>query len=90
MHRLSGIPLFLLLLLLLLLSGYLLFFLLGQLITGPMRALTDTANRISLGELDLTVTATGPQEIRELGAALERMRHSIKVATERLSNKRIH
>ena len=78
-------PLTLTLLLLFLLSGYLLFFLLSKLITGPMRALTDTANRISLGELDLAVTAAGPREIRELGAAFERMRHSIRVATERLS-----
>ncbi|MCI5132159.1 MAG: HAMP domain-containing protein [Candidatus Electrothrix sp. EH2] len=83
-------PLTLTLLFLLLLSGYLLFLLLDKLITQPMQALTDTANRISLGELDIAVRAAGPREIRELGAALERMRHSIKVATERLSEKRIH
>lgn len=83
-------PFTFILLFLLLLSGYLLFFLLDKLITQPMQALTDTANRISLGELDIVVTATGPREIRELGAALERMRHSIKVAAERLSENRIH
>lgn len=83
-------PFTLILLFLLLLSGYLFFLLFDKLITRPMQALTDTANRISLGELDIIVTATGPREIRELGAALERMRHSIKVATERLSENRIH
>ncbi len=78
-------PLTLVLLLLFLLSAYILFVLMDKLITEPMRILTNVANRISLGELDLAIMAAGPREIRELGAALERMRHSIKVAMERLS-----
>ncbi|WP_339138164.1 MAG: zinc-ribbon domain-containing protein [Candidatus Electrothrix sp. GW3-4] len=78
-------PLTLALLLLFVLSAYILFVLLDKLITEPMRSLTNVANRISLGELDLAIMAAGPREIRELGAALERMRHSIKVAMERLS-----
>ncbi|CAK8722734.1 hypothetical protein GMJAKD_11955 [Candidatus Electrothrix aarhusensis] len=78
-------PLTLVLLLLFFLAAYLLFVLLDKLITEPMRSLTNVANRISLGELDLAIMAAGPREIRELGAALERMRHSIKVAMERLS-----
>lgn len=78
-------PFTLILLLLFLLVAYIIFLLLNKLITQPMRTLTNVANRISLGELDLAIIATGPREIRELGAALERMRHSIKVAMERLS-----
>ncbi|MCI5223794.1 MAG: HAMP domain-containing protein, partial [Candidatus Electrothrix sp. AR4] len=65
--------------------GYILFFLLDRLITDPMRTLTNIANRISLGELDLAIMTGGPREVRELGAALERMRHSIKVAMERIT-----
>ena len=78
-------PFTLILLLLFLLAACIIFLLLKKLITQPMRNLTNVANRISLGELDLAIIATGPREIRELGAALERMRHSIKVAMERLS-----
>ncbi|MCI5160342.1 MAG: HAMP domain-containing protein [Candidatus Electrothrix sp. AUS1_2] len=77
-------PLTLILFFLFLLSGYILFVLLDKLIAEPMRSLTNIANRISLGELDLAIISAGPREIRELGAALERMRHSIKVATERM------
>ncbi|MCW5213261.1 HAMP domain-containing protein [Desulfobulbus sp. TB] len=73
------------LLLLFFLATCILLVFLNKLITQPMRNLTNVANRISLGELDLAIIATGPREIRELGAALERMRHSIKVAMERLS-----
>ena len=77
-------PLTIALLLFFLFCGYLLFVLLDKLVTEPMRSLTNVANRISLGELDLAITSAGPRETRELGAALERMRHSIKVAMERL------
>ncbi|XCN72120.1 MAG: zinc-ribbon domain-containing protein [Candidatus Electrothrix aestuarii] len=77
-------PLTVVLLGLFLLSGYIVFVLLDKLVTEPMRSLTNIANRISLGELDLAITSAGPREIRELGAGLERMRHSIKVAMERL------
>jgi HAMP domain-containing protein len=77
-------PFTLVLLALFFLAIYIIFALLDKLVTEPMRTLTNIANRISLGELDLAIMATGPREIRELGAALERMRHSIKVAMERL------
>jgi HAMP domain-containing protein len=78
-------PFTLLLLALFFLSAYILFILLDKLVTEPMRSLTNTANRISLGELDLAIMIKGPRETRELGAALERMRHSIKVAMDRLN-----
>ncbi|MCI5147874.1 MAG: HAMP domain-containing protein [Candidatus Electrothrix sp. MAN1_4] len=77
-------PLTLIVLSLLLLSAYMMFVLLNKLITEPIRTMTNIANRISLGELNLAIMAAGPREIRNLGAALERMRHSMKVAMERL------
>lgn len=67
-----------------LLTGFIVLFLLTRTITQPMQELTDIANRISLGELDLTVSPRGPREMRELAAAFERMRFSIKAAVDRL------
>jgi nitrate/nitrite-specific signal transduction histidine kinase len=68
-----------------LLSGILVLFLLTSMITKPMRELTDVANRISLGELDLVIEPDGPREMRALAIAFERMRISIKAAVERLT-----
>jgi len=68
-----------------LLSGILVLFLLTSMITKPMRELTDVANRISLGELDLVIEPDGPREMRALAVAFERMRISIKAAVERLT-----
>lgn len=67
-----------------LILGCLILFFLTRTITRPMQELTDVANRISLGELDLVVTPSGPREMRELGTAFERMRFSIKAAVDRL------
>ncbi len=67
-----------------LLIGFITLFLLTRTITKPMQELTDVANRISLGELDLTISPRGPREMRELAAAFERMRFSIKAAVDRL------
>ncbi len=61
------------------------FILLDRLVTNQIRSLTNIANRISLGELDLAIMSGGPREMRELGAAIERMRHSIKMAMERIT-----
>jgi HAMP domain-containing protein/DNA-directed RNA polymerase subunit RPC12/RpoP len=66
------------------LVGFLIFIFLTRSITRPMRELTDVANRISLGEMDLAVKPRGPREMRELAVAFERMRFSIKAAMERL------
>jgi len=68
-----------------LLSGFLVLFLLTRMITRPMQELTEIANRISLGELNLEITPAGPREMRALATAFERMRISIKAAVERLS-----
>jgi HAMP domain-containing protein len=70
-----------------LLSALLLFVLIDWLIVRPARTLTNIANRVSLGELDLAITAEGSREMRDLGTALERMRHSVRIAVERLTIK---
>ncbi len=64
--------------------GFVIFLLLTRSITKPTRELTDMANRISLGEMDLTITPRGPREMRELAVAFERMRYSVKAAMDRL------
>jgi len=81
-------PLFLVPAGLALLAALLLAALLNSLVVRPARSLTSIANRISLGELDLAITAEGSRELRDLGAALERMRHSVRIAVERLTAKR--
>ncbi|MCI5144746.1 MAG: HAMP domain-containing protein [Candidatus Electrothrix sp. AR3] len=68
-----------------LLFCYLVLFLVDGLITRPMRSLTSIANRISLGELDLAITPDGSREIHDLGTALTRMRHSIKITMEKMT-----
>uniref|UniRef100_UPI0040572A2D zinc-ribbon domain-containing protein n=1 Tax=Candidatus Electronema sp. TaxID=2698783 RepID=UPI0040572A2D len=82
-------PLFLVPAGLALLAALLLAALLNSLVIRPARVLTNTANRISLGELDLAITAEGCRELRDLGTALERMRHSVRIAVERLTAKRL-
>lgn len=69
-----------------LIIGCIILFLLTRTITRPMQDLTDVANRISLGELDLVVVPSGPSEMRELATAFERMRFSIKSAVDRLKS----
>ena len=81
-------PLFLVPVGLALCAAILLLVLLNSLVIRPARALTNIANRISLGELDLAITVEGCRELRDLGAALERMRHSVRIAVERLTVKR--
>ncbi len=69
----------------LLVVGFIIFILLNRVITMPMKELTNVANRISLGEMDLVVKCRGPREMRNLAVAFERMRYSIKGAMARLS-----
>jgi len=67
-----------------LLIGFIVFFFLSRAISKPTKELTEVANRISLGEMDLTITPKGPREMRELAIAFERMRFSVKAAMDRL------
>ncbi len=67
-----------------LIVGFIVLLILTRAITRPMQELTDVANRISLGELDLEIKPSGPREMRQLAAAFDRMRYSIKTAMDRL------
>ena len=68
----------------LLFIGLLMAIFLSSLIAKPMSELTDVANRISFGQLDLEIPSKGPREMRELATAFDRMRVSIKAALDRL------
>ena len=68
-----------------LLIGCIVFLILARIITKPMQELTDVVNRIGVGEMDIEVKPSGPHEMRQLAAAFERMRYSIKAAMDRLS-----
>ncbi len=69
------------------LTGCIAFFLLSKTIARPMRELTNVANRISLGEMELIVTPSGPREMRELAVAFERMRYSVNMALSAFKKK---
>lgn len=60
------------------------FFLVARTISSPIRMLTQAAEKISLGDIDLPIDIQGGGEIGELAASLERMRFSIKAAMNRL------
>lgn len=64
--------------------GFIIFLLLTRAITAPTRQLTEMANRISLGEMDLVIKPRGPREMRELAVAFERMQYSVNAAMDRL------
>lgn len=66
-----------------LLVGLFLFIFLTRAITRPLKELTEVANQVSRGKVDLAVRASGPREMRELANAFERMRFSIKIVMER-------
>ncbi len=70
------------------LGGLLLFLAIARFIGLPVIKLTRIVNRISLGELDLTITPHGPREVKELAEACEQMRYSVKNAIERLRKAR--
>lgn len=54
----------------------------------PIRSLSEVADRISMGDLDVTVNVEGQGEVARLGQSIERMRTSVKTAMERLENRR--
>ena len=67
--------------------GYLSFLVVARTISTPIKLLTQAAEKISLGEIDLPIEVKGGGEIGELAASLERMRFSIKTAINRLRRK---
>ena len=64
--------------------GSLFFYLIARSISNPIKALTDAAQKISLGEIDLPINVKGGGEIADLAASLERMRVSVQAAIDRL------
>jgi predicted Zn finger-like uncharacterized protein len=67
--------------------GCLSFFLVARSISMPIKSLTQAAEKISLGEIDIPVNVKGSGEIRELATSLERMRFSVNTALNRLHRK---
>jgi HAMP domain-containing protein len=56
-------------------------------VVRPIRHLSDVADRISMGDLEATVTVEGKGEVAKLARSIERMRTSVKTAIERLERK---
>lgn len=57
-------------------------------IVTPIRNLTDAANRISVGDLDVEIVTKSKDEIGDLAAAIVRMQDSIRLSIARLTRRR--
>jgi methyl-accepting chemotaxis protein len=66
--------------------GALLSRLIGRAISLPMAQLTQISSNISMGDLDTKVEVRAGGEIGELAGAIERMRTSLKMVIERMSD----
>jgi HAMP domain-containing protein len=60
----------------------------GHRLTGKIKSLTDVAERISIGDLEIEVEAQSKDEIGELAEAISRMQDSIRLSIERLRRRR--
>ena len=60
----------------------------GHRLTGRIKSLTDVAERISIGDLEIEVEAQSRDEIGELAEAISRMQDSIRLSIERLRRRR--
>jgi predicted Zn finger-like uncharacterized protein len=69
------------------LIGCLSLFLVARSISIPIQSLTQAADKISLGEVDLPIQIKGSGEIRELATSLERMRFSVNAALNRVQRR---
>jgi methyl-accepting chemotaxis protein len=56
-------------------------------IAGPIRSLGEAVERMSKGDLDQVVTASGPKEFTTLTSALERMRVAQRTLMQRLRSR---
>jgi HAMP domain-containing protein len=56
-------------------------------VVRPIRHLSEVADQISMGDLEVTVNVEGKGEVARLGQSIERMRTSVKTAMERLENR---
>lgn len=57
-------------------------------IVNPIKSLTDAANRISVGDLDVEIETTSKDEIGDLAEAVTRMQDSIRLSIARLRRRR--
>ncbi len=60
----------------------------GHKLTGRIKTLTDTTERISVGDLDAEIEIDSKDEIGELSDAISRMQDSIRLSIERLRRRR--
>jgi methyl-accepting chemotaxis protein len=60
----------------------------GRAIVSPIRKLTETAEKISTGDLEVQIDVRSKNEIGELATAIGRMQDSIRIAIERLKRSR--
>ena len=63
-------------------------FVAGKMMTRPIRELTDAADRISVGELDVEIGIRRKDEIGDLAEAVLRMQDSLRLSIERLRRRR--
>lgn len=59
----------------------------GRSIVNPIKKLSNAADRISMGDLDLKIDIKSKDEIGQLGKSIERMQKSIFMAINRLRHK---
>jgi HAMP domain-containing protein len=57
-------------------------------VIGPIRELSEVANKISMGELDAPIEVKATGEVGVLAESIERMQTSVKAAIERLQRRR--
>ncbi len=60
----------------------------GHRLTGKIKSLTDVAERISIGDLEIEIETQSRDEIGELAEAISRMQDSIRLSIERLRRRR--
>jgi methyl-accepting chemotaxis protein len=60
----------------------------GRALVQPIKRLTEAADRISVGDLDVEIEINSRDEIAALGEAISRMQDSIRLSLERLRRRR--
>jgi methyl-accepting chemotaxis protein len=68
--------------------GITLAFILANRITKPIIYLTESADKISMGDFETKIEVHSKDEIGDLAASVERMRESLKAAIERLRKRK--
>jgi HAMP domain-containing protein len=60
----------------------------GHVLTGKLKSLTEVADRISVGELEMEIETKSKDEIGDLAEAIARMQESIRLSIERLQRRK--